>query len=605
MKSTRCVVLMMSVLASRMFAQEVTFVASVEQTTVGSGEQFSVSFTISGPDASGAQNFKGPNFGQLVVLTGPNTSSQMQIVNGRVSASMTYSYDLYARQPGKYPIGPATVEYNGKTLQTKPLQIDVVQGKPQQMTQRPGQDTVVTGDYLFIRTTSDKQRVTMGEQVTITYKIYTRVGISSYNLPNAPVYQGFWAEDLEQPRQATLTNEMVNGKQYRVATIKTTALFPTQTGKLTVAPLEIRCAVQMQARRRSNNPFDTFFNDPFFSRLQTVEQNFKSNPLSITVDPLPGNAPREFAGAVGRYTMNVTIDKKQVMTGDPVTLRITVSGSGNVKLLALPKPALPADFEAYEPKVSDETTREGGVIRGKKVAEYLLIPRNPGQRAIEPMTFVYYDLGKRSYSTLHSPRFELSVMQGKGVGSGANIASKSGVRLLGEDIRFLKLTPGKLRPVDESPFAVAWFTAGVLLPPFLFVGALAYRKRKEKLSGNVQRLRFEKAVREANKRLKYARKILAQGNTESYHAEVSKALMGYLEDKLHIPRATLTVDEAVQKLQIGGVSTDTANALKGCFERAEFARFAPSSDTQETRIELLEKAAEAINTIEKSFTGRA
>jgi hypothetical protein len=596
---------MMSVLASTVFAQEATFVASVEQPTVGSGEQFTVSFTISGADASGAQNFKAPNFGQLVVLTGPNSSSQMQIINGRVSASMTYSYNLYARQPAKYSIGPASIEYKGKTLQTKPLQIDVVQGKPQQMTPRQGQDTVVTGDNLFIRATSDKQRVTMGEQVTITYKIYTRVGISSYNLPNAPVYQGFWAEDLDQPRQATLTNETLNGKQYRVATIKTTALFPAQPGKLMVAPLEVRCAVQMQARRRSNDPFDTFFNDPFFSRLETVEQNFKSNPLSITVEPLPANAPREFAGAVGRYTMNVTIDKKEVMTGEPVTLRITVSGTGNVKLLELPKPALPADFEAYEPKVSDETTREGGVIRGKKVAEYLLIPRNAGQRAVEPMTFAYYDLGKRSYSTLRSPRFELTVMQGKTVGSGATIASKSGVRLLGEDIRFLKLTPGELRPVDESPFSVAWFTAGVLLPLFLFVGALAYRKRKEKLSGNVQRLRFEKAGREAKKRLKYARKILGQGNTESYHAEISKALMEYLEDKLHISRATLTIDEAVHKLQSRGVGTDATDALKGCYERAEFARFAPSTDTKETRIELLENAAKAINTIEKSFTGKA
>lgn len=605
MKTTRYVVFLMSVLTTSMFAQEATFVASVEQTTVGSGEQFTVSFTISGPDAAGAQSFKAPDFGQLVVLTGPNASSQMQIVNGRVFGSMTYSYDLYARQPGKYPLGPASIEYKGKMLQTKPLQIDVVQGKPQQRTQRQGQDTVETGDNLFVRATSDKQRVTLGEQVTITYRIYTRVGISGYNLSNAPVYQGFWAEDLEQPRQATLTNEMVNGKQYRVATIKTTALFPTQTGKLTIAPLEVRCAVQMQTRRRGNDPFDTFFNDPFFSRLQTVEQNFRSNPLSVAVDALPGNAPREFAGAVGRYTMNVAVDKKEVMTGDPVTLRIAISGSGNVKLLALPKPALPADFEAYEPKVSDETTREGRIIRGRKVAEYLLIPRNAGQRAIEPMTFVYYDLGKRSYSTLRSSRLELAVTPGKGVGSGATIASKSGVKLLGEDIRFLKLTPGELRRVDESPISVAWFTAGMLLPPFLFVGALVYRKRKEKLSGNLQRFRFERAGKEANKRLKHAGKILARGDTESYHAEVSKALMGYLEDKLHMPRATLTVEEAVQKLQHGGVSTDAASALKGCFERAEFARFAPSTDTQETRIELLENAAEAISTIEKMFTGKA
>jgi hypothetical protein len=603
MKSVRFVIVITGVFVSTMFAQDATFVGSTGQTTISSGEQFTVTFTLSGSDATEAQGFKPPNFEQLVVLSGPSTSSQMQIINGRVSGSVAYSYNLYARQPGKYTIGAASIEYKGKTLHTEPLRIEAVQGKPQ-TAQRQQQDSVGIGDNVFIRAVADKQRVIVGEQVNIIYKLYTRVGISNYNLPKAPAYQGFWAEEIEQPHQATLTSEVVNGKQYRVATINTTALFPTQSGKLVVAPLEVQCAVQAQTRRRSNNPFDTFFNDPFFSPLQTVQQNFKSNAITMRVDPLPGNAPREFAGAVGRYTMNVTVDKKEVATGDPVTLRIAVSGSGNVKLLTLPKPVLPADFEAYEPKISDETTREAGLIRGKKVAEYLMIPRNAGQRFIEPMTFVYYDLGKRSYTALHSPRLEFTITPGKTVASGASVASKSDIRLLGEDIRFLKLSPGELRRVDESPFLVAWFATGIAIPPFLFVGALVYRKRKERLSGNLYKLRFQKAGKEANKRLKHAKKILAQGDTESYHAEVSKALMGYLEDKLHASRATLTVDDAVRKLEDGGVSTEAAGALRSCFERAEFARFAPSTDTREARVELLDNAAEAINNVEKMFDGK-
>jgi hypothetical protein len=604
MKSVRFFVVMVGMLISTTFAQDATFVVSVEQTTIASGEQFTVTFTLSGSDATEARSFKPPDFGQLVVLSGPSTSSQMQIINGRVSATVAYSYELYARQPGRYTIGAASIEYKGKTLHTESVRIEAVQGKPQ-TAQRQQQDTVGIGDNLLIKAVADKQRAAVGEQVTVTYKLYTRVGVSNYDLPKAPVYQGFWAEEIEQPRQATLTSEVVNGKQYRVATIKTTALFPTQSGKLTVTPLEVRCAVQIQTKRRSRDPFDAFFNDPFFSPLQTVQQDFKSNALTIRVDPLPGNAPREFAGAVGQYSMSVSVDKKEVPTGNPLTLRITVSGSGNVKLLSLPKPVIPADFEAYEPKVSDEITRQGGLVRGKKVAEYLLIPRNAGKRFIEPMTFVYYDLARRSYTALHSPRLEFTITPGRSVASGASIASKSDVRLLGEDIRFLKLSPGELRRVDESPFLVAWFATGMAIPPFLFVGALVYRKRKERLSGNLYKLRFQKAGKEANKRLKHAKKILAQGNTESYHAEVSKALMGYLEDKLHASRATLAVDDAVQKLQGGGVSTEAADALRGCFERAEFARFAPSTDTREARVELLDNAAEAISSIEKMYNGKA
>ncbi len=584
-------------------AQDATFVATVDRTTVSAGEQFEASFTVSGSDVNGVKNFRAPDFGPFVVLSGPNQSTSMQIVNGQMSGSLTYSYYLYARQVGKFTIGAASVDYRGTTIRTRPLQIEVVQGNPQ--AQRKGtEDTQNIADNLFIRAIPDKQRIRQGEQVTITYKLYTRLQVSGYDLAKAPVYQGFWSEEIEQPKQPAVTTEMHEGKQYRVATIRKTALFPTQTGKLAVSPLEVRCAVQMQSRRKTNDPFDSFFNDPFFSRLQTVEQDFKSNALTITVDPLPGSAPMDFKGAVGRFSFAASIDKKEVKTGDPLTLRLSVSGSGNVKLLTLPKPSLPADFEAYEPKISEEISREGGVIRGKKTAEYLIIPRNAGEREIEPIAFAYYDLEKNGYSTLRSPRFEFTITPGKDVGGGATIASKSDIRLLGEDIRFLKLSLGQLQPVGESPFAGGWFAVALALPPVLFVGSLVYRRRQEKLSGNIYRLRFEKAGREATRRLKHAKKLLSQGNTESYHAEISRALLGYLEDKLHLSRASLTLDQAVVLLEARGVTAETLQSLRSCVERAEFARFAPAADTREARADLLGGAAEVINGVERTFGRR-
>lgn len=587
---------------SRGIAQDPGFVATADRSTVGATEQFQVSFTLSGADVNSARNFKAPDFGQLVVLSGPSSSTNIQIVNGQITGSLTYSYAVYARTPGKYTVGAATVDYRGNTLRTQPLQIEVTQASPQQQQAKPGQqESQEIGDNLFIRASADKQRVKQGEPVTITYKLYTRVQVSGYDLSKAPVYQGFWAEEIEQPRQPAVTTEMHDGKQYRVATIRKTALFPTQSGKLSVAPLEVRCAVQLQ-RRRTNDPFDAFFNDPFFSRLQNVEQNFSSNALTITVDPLPGDAPEGFNGAVGRFTMSATVDNKEVKTGDPVTLKIVVSGSGNVKLLTLPKPTLPVDVEAYEPKISEEITRADGIIRGRKVAEYLIVPRNAGQRFIEPVTFTYYDLEKRGYTSLRSPRFELTITQGKDSGPGVNMASKSDIRLLGEDIRFIKLSPGDLRIADQSPLSGGMIILGLVLPPFLFIGAFVYRKRVEKISGNVRRLRFEKAGKEATRRLKQAKKLLAQGNTESYHAEVARALTGYLEDKLHISKASFTIDQALHFLERGGVPSGAVGRVKSCLERAEFARFAPSADTKTARQELLEVTAQAINSIEKTYS---
>ena len=581
-------------------AQNSSFVASADRPAVASGEQFEVSFTFSGSDVNSARNFKPPSLSPFTVLSGPNQSTNMQFINGQMSGSISFTYYLYARQAGKHTIGAATIEYKGAELKSQPLQIEVVQGKPQPQTAKEPDNAQTIGDNLYIRAILDRQRVRQGEPVTVTYKLYTRLQVSGYDIAKAPVYQGFWAEEVEQPKQPVVTNEPVDGKQFRVATIRKTALFPTQSGKLSISPLEVRCAFQLPSRKKSNDPFDSFFNDPFFSRMQTVEQDLKSNALSVTVDPLPGNPPSGFTGAVGRFTFSASVDKKEVKTGDPITLKLTVSGSGNIKLLTFPKPDLPADFEVYDPKISEEITRDGGIIRGKKTAEYLVVPRNAGDRTIEPLSFSYFDLDRNSYSTVRTERFDFKIVPGRDMSGGSAVAAKSDVQLLGEDIRFLKLSIGEMHNTGESPFS-GMFVVLMVLPPLAFLFAFAYRKREERLSGRVDQLRFAKAGREASKRLRHAKKLLSQGNAESYHAEISSALFLYLEDKLHLPKALLTVDDAAEMLRQSGVAADTIGALRSCIDRAEYARFAPSADTRSARTEILDAATGVINDIERSF----
>ncbi len=583
------------------FSQDGSFTSTVDRTKVGTGEQFTVTFTVSGTDAMSAQNFRAPDFGQLLILSGPNTSQSYQIINGSMSGSIAYSYVLYARQTGKFTVGPATIDYKGKQLKTQPIQMEVVQGKPQQKQQAPETNLANIGDNLFVRAIADKQRARLGEQITITYKLYTRVSVSGYDLTKAPTYEGFWSEDIEQSHQPAVVNETYEGKQYRVAVIKRTALFATQAGTLKIAPLEVQCAVQVQTKRRSNDPFDVF-NDPFFQQTQTQQLAFKSNPLTFTIEPLPPNPPQGFAGAVGQFSLAATIDKNEVRAGDPVTLKLTVSGTGNISLLTLPKPLLPTDLEAYDPKVTNDVTRDGGIIRGKKTAEYLLVPRNAGKRAIEPIPFTYYDLERRRYVRLSSPTFDLTITPGKEFAGGdASMASKEDIKLLGEDIRYLKLNPGELQSVSETPLSGGTFYLSVFFPPLAFVGAFLYRKRMKAICGDMPKFRFQQAGKEAARRLKRAKQLLAEGNTESYHAEISRGLLGYLEDKLHLEKSSLTVDDAAKRLQERGVDDETLAGLKSCIERAEFARFAPDSDTSGARKELLDAATIAISAIEKTF----
>jgi hypothetical protein len=598
------IVLSLSIGLSKAFAQDGTFTASAERSQLAAGEQFQVTFTFDGSDYNSVKNFKAPDFGQFVIVSGPNQSTNMQWVNGKMSASIGYTYILYARQPGKITIGSATIDYKGAPLKSNSLQIEVSQGKPKQQQSPSNQSAADAGDNLIIKTFSDKQRVRQGEQLIVTFKLYTRVSITGYDLAKAPTFDGFWSEDFEMPKQPTQATETLNGKQYRTIVIKKTALFATQSGNLKIAPLEARCAVQVQSKRRSNDPFDQFFNDPFFQQVQTVNMDVKSNPLTIVVDPIPANAPPGFSGAIGRFSFNANVDTRNVKAGDPITLRVSVLGSGNIKLVTVPKPQLPADIESYEPKISEEISRDGGIIRGKKTAEYLLIPRNAGQRVLEPMQFVYFDLDKKEYITLRSPKFEFSIAPGKDFSSsGISVNAKEDVLMLGEDIRFLKLSIGRLQRADDIKSS-GWFVLGIILPPCMFAGAWFYRKRMEKIYGDMPRLLFEKAGREASRRLKKARALLEQGNTESYHAEILRALMMYLEHKLRTPKAKFVMEDAVAQLRQYGIQKEVLQSLKLCMERAEFVRFAPGSDTTDARKELLDIAAGAINGIEQSFGKR-
>jgi hypothetical protein len=598
------VAISLSVGITKAIAQDGTFTASAEPSRIATGEQFQVTFTFDGSDYNSVRNFKAPEFGQFVVISGPNQSTNMQWVNGRMSASISYTFLLYARQPGKMTIGSASIEYKGKTLKSSPIPIEVTQGKPKQQQAQANQPSADVGDNLIIRASADKQRVKQGEQLTVTFKLYTRVSVTGYDLAKAPTFDGFWSEDFEMPKQPIQTTEMLNGKQYRSIVIKKTALFATQAGNLKIAPLEARCAVQVQSKRRTNDPFDQFFNDPFFQQVQTVNMDIKSNPLTIRVDPIPASAPSGFSGAIGRFAFNANVDTRNVKAGDPITLRISVLGSGNIKLVTLPKPQLPADIESYEPKISEEISRDGGIIRGKKIAEYLLIPRNAGQRMLDPMQFVYFDLEKGEYITLRSSKFEFSIAPGKDFSSsGISLAAKEDVRMLGEDIRFLKLSIGHWQRADEMKSSW-WFTFTLILPPMLFAGAWFYRKRMEKIYGDMPRLLFETAGREASRRLKKARALLEQGNTEQYHAEILRALLVYLEHKLRIPKSKFVLEEAVGTLRQNGIHEEVVQSLKTCMERAEFVRYAPGSDTTDARKELLDIAASAINRMEQSYGKR-
>ncbi|MFA3782435.1 BatD family protein [Melioribacteraceae bacterium 4301-Me] len=582
------------------------FTASVDRTTVGENETFQVDFTFSASDINGISNFKPPAFSNFKILSGPNQSTSMQFINGTSSASVTYSYILTPSSVGEFEIGQATVSYKGKNYFTNPLKVKVIKGttQPNRTSNDTGISTNEIAKNLFIVAEVDKKRAYLGEQVTVTYKLYTRLNISSPQIAKLPTYEGFWAEEIDMPNTINFDVGMYNGERYRVAKLKEVALFPSKTGKLKVTPFELNIPVIVRKKSRGNNFFDDFFNDSFFGTTQTVNYEAKSNTVEIQVDPLPSeNVPKSFNGAVGNFSLKASVDKNNVQTNEGFTLRIVVSGTGNFKLLNLPQLILPAGFEKYDPKVIENINRTK-TISGQKIYDYLIIPRTPGEKEIPPIEFSYFNPTTKRYVTLTTSSFKINVT--KAAGEYTSISpglSKEDIKLLSEDIRYIKTSDFNLKPKEETSIIKNWFWAGVIVPIITFIGVIGFVKRREKISSNLALLRFQKAEKSAKQRLRIAKKALDNNDIKNFYSELSQALFGYLEDKLNIQKSEFTLDLALNKLAEMNIDQVYIEKTKSLAEKCELARFAPVNN-MDNILDVYNESVKLIVNLENSIEQR-
>ena len=572
------------------------FSATVDKTIVGQYDRFQAYLTFDGADVNGLSNFRPPAFNGLKVLSGPNQSTSMQIINGKVSGSITYSYILQPVNIGDFMISASSIDFKGKTYRTDPIKIKVEKGTPQQQKESTGgYSQQELAKDVFIVAEANKSKALLGEQITVTYKLYTKLNISSPQITKLPSYEGFWAEEIGPVQNINFEIGMYKGERYRVAKIKQVALFPSKTGPLSVTPFELNIPVIVKKKKTTGNDvFDEFFNDSFFGRSETVQFDTKSNTIKVEVEPLPGNAPASYTGAVGSFNLKADLDKNNVVTNESMTLRITVSGSGNIKLLKVPELQLPAGLEKYEPK-SIENINRGGVISGQKIVDYLIVARSPGTKEIPPVEFTYFDQSSRRYVTLKSQSFKINVRQGVGGSETASQGfSKEDVKLLNEDIRFIKTSNFKLEPKQEISLVPVWFWPSLFVPFLALIGAVGYKRKQDKLSGNLRLLRYQKAEKAARKRLKISKTALDAGKISEFYSELSPALFGYLEDKLGIQKSEFTLDEAVNRLTSENVDPVLVDRVRNLAEKCEFLRFAPQGETSASAREIYEEAVKVI-----------
>ena len=413
-----------------------------------------------------------------------------------------------------------------------------------------------------------------------------------------PQYQGFWAEELETPNNISFRTEMINGKQFRVGVLKKVALFPTQTGSLEVTPFELTVPVEIQKQRGRNSIWDDFFGDPF-GRTQTYEFNAKSNVVKVDVQPLPQNQPESFKGAVGDYSFDAKLNNTTVKSNEPLTLNIKISGSGNIKLLEMPEVNLPNGFEKYEPKVNEQINRSGK-ITGSKTGEFLFVPRVVGKREILPIEFSFFDPDKKQYVTLKSESFNIDIKPGDKQAS-TEAVGKEDIKELGTDIRFIKTSYNDISKKENYIFNSTGFLIASILPVILGVGMIGWKRRYDKIHGNVVLLRYQKAQKVAKNRLKTANKLMDSQNYNEFYTELSSALFGYLEDKLHIPKSEFTIERASEELRNSKISEALISNLKTGAEKCEFVRFAPGAEKSTAMEGMYNEIADVIINLEKNI----
>ena len=591
------------------FSQKLT--AQVSKNKVYVGEVFQLSFTANG-NMSG---FKAPNMPDFDVYSGPNQSTSVQIMNGSMNQTISYSYMIAARKEGKFTIGAAGATVNNAKAESNPITIEVIKGtapqkqqqqqndpfasmfnnnpNAQQQQQQP-QKTEVSNEDVFVRTYVNKKQCYLGEQITVTQKVYSRLNLRGFQNFKPPGYDGFWAKDEERKGQIQLAVENFDGINYYVAEFMKTYLFPQRTGKLTVNSIEIDCVVRQQTKK-AQSVFDQFFGGGY----QDVVVKIKSKPITIDALSLPEKGrPENFSGAVGKFNFKAELNHKKVKANEGLNLKVYVSGTGNINLAETPKINFPEGFETYEPKISENISTTGG-ISGSKTYDYLVIPRKAGEFILKDLDFSYFDTEKKQYIKIPSPELKITVEAAdpNSTNSAQVYNSKNEIAEQENDIRYIKTGDLKLKAIDEDFFG-SWKHYTLLFATLLlFVGTLVARNYFIKTNSNLIAVKERKAARLARKQLAAAEKLKNENKQDEFYNEVLSALNLYVSHKMNIAVADLSKSTITLTLTNKNVGQVTINKLINTLNDCEYARYAPATAEKDLNL-VYNNTVELITNIE-------
>lgn len=575
-------------------AQDVEFKASAPAQVI-MGRPFQLTYSVN----QRAKDLRAPEFTDFDYIAGPYTSqsSSTSFVNGKRTSSfnLTYTYTLIANKEGTFTISPATIKVDGEQYTSNGVRIIVLPAdQPNnvsagntntvgQTSQRPAssQNDNVSEANIFVRTLVSKTRVREQEAILLSYKLYfAGVDVAQFtNNTRIPEFKGFLKQEIESGEIQTEL-EHYNGRNYQTAVLYRTLLFPQRSGDITIEPAQFEAVLRVQNRAQVRSIFDDFFGS-----YTAVNKPITAPGVTIHVLDLPANKPAGFSGGVGQFNLTSKISGTELNANEAVTLTLTIQGAGNMKLLKTPMVDWPEGFEVYDPKVTNNFKNTTAGVSGTKTIEYLAIPRAGGTYTIPPVRFAYYDTQEQDYRTITTPEYTLNIERAANEDATAmvvnNFVQKENIQQLGTDIRYIHTA--ELMPVaDASSRAIRFgsllFWLCYAIPSLLAALLFVIFRKKIKENADMTRVRYKKANKVAQRRLKVAEQLLKQNKKDAFFEEIERAAWTYLSDRLSIPTAQLNKENIAQILSNKGVSDMIIQEMMHVLSTAEFARYAPTSD---------------------------
>ena len=571
-------------LANFTFAQE--FTASVSKKTVEVGEEFQIIFSANG----NASDFKAPNLLGLRKISGPNksSSSSVQIINGKINSSQTTSFSYYvsALSEGELTIPSATIKIEGKKIQTQPIKISVIKADPNKKSE------FQIGDNVKLEVEVSKRNVYQGEQILVTYKLFSKINLVDISVSQFPNLNGFWNEKIETSSRSTVQN--IDGTNYGVWEISKSILTPQKSGDLKIDPMKINITVQLKTQNRSGDIFGMFNN------YRNVEEEIQSKSVTIKVKDLPDNPPTSFNGAVGVFELKAKTDKKIADANTAINYEIELSGSGNLHLIDNLPVNFPDDFEVFDPEKKDKSFTSKNSIKGKLIFNYLIIPRFQGEYQIPSQEFSFFNLNTKKYETLKTQAIDIEVNKGS---NQTNVIASS-EQLLEENDKSLSpiKTKSEFKLINDKMWHQKWWYILLLILPILLTISAGIRKVYIKIiDKNPIDRKYRKSLKIAQKRLKNAKLFLKNNEKQRFYEEIEKSLLNYFSHKFNTETADLSKEKIFEIFTNRQVDKEVLMNYISILEDCEYCRYSPASIENNDLNVAYNKASGIIIEIEKQL----